>query len=209
MATQTRQRIGIWIIAVVLTVGTLAGFVAMIMAPENQAADQARLQQVQTEYQAKVTKQQDELSNKYYVTLVKYKSIPAAFAAKSVKKVVTKDLKDGTGTTIKKDTAYSAYYIGWTPNGKVFEQSIDGKKLSAPAPGGNMIEGWNEGVVGMKIGGVRLITIPSEKAYGKAGSGENIPPNTPLKFIVMAIPTPKTIPVPQELINAYDQQQQQ
>ena len=208
MATQKRQRIGIWIIAIVLTIGTVAGFIAMIMAPQNQAADQARLQKIQSDYQAKVTAQADKLSDKYYDTFAKYKSYPSKFDAKSVKKVTTKDLKKGTGKTIAKDTTYSAYYIGWTPKGTVFEQSIDGKKLSAPIPGGNLIEGWNEGVIGMKLGGVRLITIPAGKAYGEAGSGDKIPPNTPLKFIVMAIPKPADIPVPQELIDAYAKQQQ-
>jgi hypothetical protein len=49
---------------------------------------------------------------------------------------------------------------------------------------------------GMKIGGVRELTIPSDKAYGETGSGDNIPPNTPIRFIVMAIPLPATIEQP-------------
>ena len=57
-----------------------------------------------------------------------------------------------------------------------------------------MIEGWKKGLVGMKIGGVRELSIPSDLAYGKNGSGEKIPADTPLKFIVMAIPQPEEIP---------------
>ena len=65
----------------------------------------------------------------------------------------------------------------------------------------SVIEGWKEGIKGMRIGGVRLLTIPSDKAYAEAGSkdasgNENIAPNMPLKFIVMAIPTPAEIPQP-------------
>ena len=64
-----------------------------------------------------------------------------------------------------------------------------------------VIEGWREGIKGMKIGGVRIITIPSEKAYGETGSKdatgkETIPANTPLKFLVMAVPTPAEISMP-------------
>jgi FKBP-type peptidyl-prolyl cis-trans isomerase len=50
-----------------------------------------------------------------------------------------------------------------------------------------MIEGWNQGVLGMKIGGVRELTIPAELAYGETGSGK-IPANSPIKFVLMTIP---------------------
>lgn len=199
MATKKSQRIGIWIIAVALTVGTLAGFIAMIIAPQNQAMDEERKQKAYAEYQEKVAKQGDDLSKKYFDTFAKYKTRPAPFEAKDVKKLSTKDLKVDDGEKLTKDTQYSAYYIGWTPDGKIFDQSIDGNKLTAPIPGGDLIEGWNEGVLGMKLGGVREITIPSDKAYGEAGGGDKIPPNTPLKFIVLAIPKPAEIPIPQEL----------
>ncbi len=215
MATSTGQRVGIWVIAVAMIVGTLAGFFALILTPENDAKDQKRTeaalaayQEDQAEYQKKVDAQAVELSKKYYDDFIAYKSVPATFNADAVTKLTTKDLQKGTGKTIEKDTAYSAYYIGWNPAGKVFDQSIDGESLKAPIPGGNLIEGWNEGVIGMKIGGIRQITIPSDKAYGEEGSGEDIPANTPLKFIVMVIESPKEIPqpeVPQELIEAYGQ----
>jgi FKBP-type peptidyl-prolyl cis-trans isomerase len=52
-----------------------------------------------------------------------------------------------------------------------------------------VITGWSEGVQGMRIGGVRELTIPASKAYGETGSpSKSIAPNTPLKFIVMLIP---------------------
>lgn len=213
MATSTAQRTGIWIIAIVLTVGTLAGFVAMILAPANEKADSDRLQSVYAqyqkdteEYQKKVQIQADELSTKYYDEFVKYKDIPAAFEAKDIKKVTTRDIVVGTGEEIKEGTAYTAYYIGWNPKGKVFDQSIDGAKLKTPIEGGNLITGWNEGVIGMKVGGVRELSIPSDKAYGETGSGEDIPGNTPIKFIVMIIPKPETIKqpeVPQEILQSY------
>jgi FKBP-type peptidyl-prolyl cis-trans isomerase len=122
--------------------------------------------------------------------------------------VATTDLKVDDGATLISTTAYSAYYIGWNPKGVVFDQSIENGALKAPITGGNLITGWNEGVVGMKIGGVREITIPSDKAYGATGSGDNIPPNTPIKFVVMVIPKVSDIPMPQILQDYYNSQQQ-
>ncbi len=51
----------------------------------------------------------------------------------------------------------------------------------------SLIPGWAEGVIGMRVGGVREITIPSDLAYKDQGSGNDIPPNTPIKFIVYVI----------------------
>ena len=58
----------------------------------------------------------------------------------------------------------------------------------------------------MKVGGVRELTIPSDMAYGETGSGEDIPANTPLKFVVMAIPPVEEIPLPQILKDYYKRQ---
>jgi FKBP-type peptidyl-prolyl cis-trans isomerase len=215
MATQKAQRIGIWIIAIVLTIGTLASFIAIVLAPKNQATDQAKLadltnqyQASQDEYQKKADAQTAELSKLYFDEFNQYSSRPAAFNKADVTKLTTNDLKIGTGTDITADSTFSAYYIGWNPNGEVFDGSIDGNKLKAPItvePGG-VIEGWTEGVVGMKVGGVRELSIPSDKAYKDQDKSEQIPPNTPLKFIIMIIPTPDTIPeatIPPELLKYY------
>jgi FKBP-type peptidyl-prolyl cis-trans isomerase len=203
MATSTAQRTGIWIIAIVLTVGTIAVFVAMILAPQNVAADSTRMQKVYAEYQKKVEAQNAELSKKYYPIFSQYADKPAAFDASAVTELKTDDLKIGDGDTIAAGTPYSAYYIGWNPSGKVFDQSIEGGSLKAPIAGGNLIQGWNEGVVGMKVNGVRLITIPAAKAYAEAGQGEDIPPNTPLKFIVFIIPAVQQPEIPKELLQSY------
>ncbi|MFZ2836545.1 MAG: FKBP-type peptidyl-prolyl cis-trans isomerase [Candidatus Saccharimonadales bacterium] len=221
MATRKSQRIGIWVIAGALTIGTLGGFMVMVLAPKNAASDQARYQQLmgeyQTEstaYQTKVDAQAAKLSEKYFAEFNAYGSKPAAFTAADVKELKKEDLKVGDGEAITKDSSFTAYYLGWNPAGKVFDGSIDGVKLKAPlavTPGG-VISGWTEGVDGMKVGGVRELTIPSDKAYGEAGGGsDDIPANTPLKFIVMIIPTPETIAQPtpsQELLKLHAQQQQ-
>lgn len=195
MATPKSQRIGIWVIAVVLLVGTLGSFAVMILEGKNSQSDQAQQQKLIEEYQKQLAEQQkqaDELSAKYYGDFSQYKDKPAAFDMNQVgDKVTTSDLKQGDGAEITADTKYQAYYIGWNPKGKTFDSSISGEKLKAPidTTTTTTIEGWTQGVVGMKVGGVREITIPSDLAYKDQGSGDDIPPNTPLKFIVMVIAT--------------------
>lgn len=215
MATPRSQRIGIWIIAVVMVIGTLGSFAVIVLANQNQAADQQRINELTAQYQeetkkyqAKVDAQAKELSKKYFDDFNEYADRPAKFDRDGVEKLKKKDLKEGDGKKLGKDATFTAYYLGWTPDGKVFDGSIDGEKLKAPftaAPGG-VIEGWTKGVEGMKVGGVRELTIPSEQAYGEKGSGDSIAPNTPLKFIIMVIPTPKEIPqpeMPEELLKLY------
>lgn len=216
MATPRSQRIGIWVIAIVLAVGTVGSFLLIILSNQNEAADQTRMQKIYADYQTEVTEynkkvdaQAKQLSKQYYNDFKQYSDLPAKFNASDVKEVKTSDIKIGDGAEIKKGTEYSAYYIGWNPKGVVFDQSIEKSALKAPITGGNLITGWEEGIMGMKIGGVRVISIPSDKAYGEAGSGEDIPPNTPIKFVVMVIPKVKDIPVvsmPQELVEYYESQ---
>ncbi len=204
------QRIGIWIIAIVMTVGTIGSFALIIISNENAKTEQARITKLQADYQAKVDAQTKDLSNKYYADLAGYQSQAAPFDAGSVRSLSSVDLKVGDGDVLTAKSSFSAYYIGWNPSGKVFDSSISNGALKAPllvTPGG-VISGWTEGVVGMKIGGIRELTIPADKAYGATGQGSNIPPNTPLKFVIMAVPTPPTIPVPAELLQYYQSQYQ-
>lgn len=215
MATKTSQRVGIWIIAIAMLVGTIGMFIAMILAPKNQASDQVRAEELTAQYQAdteayqaKVDAQAAELSERYFETFSAFQSRVAAFDADGVTELSTEDLVGGDGDELTNESTFTAYYIGWNPDGEVFDSSIDGESLKAPftASPGMVIEGWTEGVAGMKVGGVRELTIPSDLAYGEAGSGELIGPNTPLKFVIMVIPTPETIAqpeFPEELMNYY------
>lgn len=228
MATSKAQRVGIWVIAVAMVVGTVAGFIAMILSSENDTKNQQALAKYQSEYtayQKKVEDQTKQLSAKYYPEFSQYKSSPAAFDAASVTELGTKDLKAGDGDVINDTSEYSVYYVGWNPRGKMFDSSFseDMNSLKEPLvrksdgtwifPGGQtggVIEGWTEGLKGMKIGGARELTIPSSKAYKDQGQGEDIPANTPLKFILFVIPKTEEIKQPevtQEVIQAYGQQQ--
>jgi FKBP-type peptidyl-prolyl cis-trans isomerase FkpA len=219
MATTRSQRWGILAILVVTVVGTLGSFAVMILANDNQAKDAARQQELSAKYQAdykgyqaKVDAQSAQLSKQYYDEFKQYTSQVSAFDRDSVKELNTEDITVGDGAAIDGTTKFAAYYIGWNPKGKIFDQSINGEALKAPLPiadgldNASLIPGWKEGMKGMKIGGVRVLTIPSDKAYGEQGQGDDIPANTPLKFVVMAIPLPEqfTMPqFPQELMQAY------
>lgn len=199
MATSKAQRIGIIIIAVVMTVGTVGSFFIMILANNNQVADQKKQQDEYSkqlkEYQeqmAKVEKEQKEeakkLSAQYFDTFKEYESLPEPFDASKVKSLDKQDLKEGDGAEVNDDTRYRAYYIGWNSEGKVFDGSIEDGALKAPIEGGTgLIEGWTQGVKGMKIGGVRVITIPGDLAKGLTPSAD-IKEGAPLKFVILAIP---------------------
>ena len=212
MATTKFQRWGVLTILIVTVVGTIGSFAVMILASQNQTTESAAQQTAYTAYQAnykvyqaKVDAQASELSTQYYATFSPYGSQVGTFDLSSVKDLVKTDLVVGDGEEITGTTQFAAYYIGWNPKGKIFDQSFDTatSKLKAPlaiATGldsASLISGWIEGMKGMKLGGVRALTIPSDKAYGEAGQGDDIPANTPLKFVVMAIPAPATIEQPE------------
>jgi FKBP-type peptidyl-prolyl cis-trans isomerase len=209
MATTKSQRIGVLIILIFTIIGTMGSFAVMVLSTKNSQDDAKRLEaanakfeQDYKDYQKKIDDQTKQLSEKYYPTFQQYATTPAKFAKDEVKELITNDLIVGEGAEIHDDTTFAAYYIGWNPDGKVFDQSIADTALKAPLPieglkNGGVIVGWQEGLKGMKIGGVRELTIPSDKAYKEAGKGNDIPPNTPLKFIVMAVEKPQEIPQPE------------
>jgi FKBP-type peptidyl-prolyl cis-trans isomerase len=91
----------------------------------------------------------------------------------------------GTGDVAVAGKTTTVHYTGWLENGKKFDSSVDrGQPFSFPLGGGRVIRGWDEGVEGMKVGGKRKLTIPSDLGYGSRGAGGVIPPNAILIFDV-------------------------
>lgn len=91
----------------------------------------------------------------------------------------------GTGDAAVAGKTVSVHYTGWLENGKKFDSSVDrGQPFSFPLGAGRVIKGWDEGVQGMKVGGKRKLTIPSDLGYGSRGAGGVIPPNATLIFDV-------------------------
>ena len=202
MATKMSQRIGIWVIAAVMVVGSIGIYFVAVLANNNNSKTQANYSKALAAYQAAVSKQADDLSTKYYPILSQYMANVAPFDPASVTDLQSTDLLEGTGDTIGASTSYSAYYIGFNPSGKIFDESISNGKLKSPLAVTNntgLISGWTKGVIGMKLGGVRELTIPAAQAYGSQSPSADIPANSPLKFIILAIPSQQPVPVPAAL----------
>jgi len=95
------------------------------------------------------------------------------------------DLVDGTGDPVESGDTVTVHYLGTLTDGTVFDASWQrGMPFTTIIGVGRVIAGWDQGIVGMREGGRRLLKIPSELAYGERGSGAAIPPNTPLLFVV-------------------------
>jgi FKBP-type peptidyl-prolyl cis-trans isomerase len=99
------------------------------------------------------------------------------------------DTNVGTGAEATKGHKVSVHYTGWLYNngakGAKFDSSLDrGQPFGFALGAGQVIRGWDEGVVGMKIGGKRTLIIPPELGYGARGAGGVIPPNATLMFDV-------------------------
>jgi FKBP-type peptidyl-prolyl cis-trans isomerase FkpA len=95
------------------------------------------------------------------------------------------EIKVGEGETAAAGHFVSVHYTGWLTNGTKFDSSKDrNEAFEFPLGARNVIAGWDEGVQGMKIGGVRKLTIPPQLGYGARGAGGVIPPNATLVFEV-------------------------
>jgi peptidylprolyl isomerase len=101
-------------------------------------------------------------------------------------KLVVKDLIPGKGPAAKAGDPITVNYIGVNfKNGKMFDNSYDrGQPFPFQLGGGQVIPGWDKGLVGMKVGGRRQITIPPSLGYGPQGSPPAIAPNETLVFVV-------------------------
>lgn len=93
---------------------------------------------------------------------------------------------DGAEATAGKTAV--VHYTGWLLDGTKFDSSVDRNQPFSFALGaGQVIKGWDEGVVGMKVGGKRTLVIPPQLGYGARGAGNVIPPNATLKFEVQLL----------------------
>jgi FK506-binding nuclear protein len=95
-----------------------------------------------------------------------------------------KDMKQGTGKPIKNGQTLRVYYVGQLEDKSIFDKSISGDGFEFKFGSNDIIQGWNLGMKGMKVGGKRRIVIPPKFAYGAEGQGQKIPPNATLTFTV-------------------------
>lgn len=99
--------------------------------------------------------------------------------------LVYEDISVGSGETAAAGMHVTVHYTGWLTDGSKFDSSKDrDDPFSFPLGAGRVIRGWDEGVAGMQVGGVRKLTIPPDLGYGARGAGGVIPPNATLVFEV-------------------------
>jgi FKBP-type peptidyl-prolyl cis-trans isomerase FkpA len=99
--------------------------------------------------------------------------------------LIIEELSIGSGEDARAGQTVSVHYTGWLTNGTKFDSSKDrNEPFEFPLAARWVIAGWDEGVQGMKVGGVRKLTIPPELGYGARGAGGVIPPNATLVFEV-------------------------
>lgn len=95
------------------------------------------------------------------------------------------DTEVGEGPEAKDGDLVTVHYTGWLTDGTKFDSSVDsGQPFQFTLGAGEVIEGWDQGVAGMKVGGKRKLTIPPALGYGAQGAGGVIPPNATLLFDV-------------------------
>lgn len=112
--------------------------------------------------------------------------------AMNTEQLIKKDTVVGTGRAAEAGFNVTVHYTGWLfdanaadNKGKKFDSSVDrNQPFVFFLGGGQVIQGWDEGVVGMKIGGKRTLIIPAAMGYGASGAGGVIPPNATLVFDV-------------------------
>lgn len=175
MATPTHQRVIIIILAVVMAVGTIGSFAALILANDNQVRDSERAQAEQEKMRQEYLAQNRPLDG--------YQAKP--FEADSVSKLEVDVLKPGKGDIVAPDSRILANYFGWTSDGVIFDSTK--RADAAPEPIefslDMVIDGWSKGLVGQKVGSTVQLTIPADQAYGSVDNGTGQPVG-PLKFVV-------------------------
>ena len=95
------------------------------------------------------------------------------------------EIRPGEGAEARPGSIVEVHYTGWLPDGTQFDSSRDrGKPYAFRLGLGAVIQGWDEGIAGMRPGGIRKLRIPPELAYGARGASDAIPPDSTLLFEV-------------------------
>jgi FKBP-type peptidyl-prolyl cis-trans isomerase len=99
--------------------------------------------------------------------------------------LIIEDTLIGQGAEVKSGDTVTIHYLGTLENGTKFDSSYDrGQPFQTQIGVGQVIQGWDQGIIGLKVGGKRKLTIPYHLAYGEAGIPGVIPPQATLIFEV-------------------------
>ena len=214
--TTRKQRILAGLVAFFLLFSSVAVYVLIIItrsggtsSASSELADEIlnSYEEKSAEYEAKNAEFGDStqsVRNDNLEELVSLRSEVKAYNAESANEgLVMKDIKIGSGKELTDESiGYGIFYIGWCADETVFDSSLDNfdspSSLKAPLPvtaTGQLVEGMYKGINGMRVGGVRKITIPSELGYGDQDAGICDGAGSPLKFVV------KTVSLSEESLN--------
>lgn len=102
--------------------------------------------------------------------------------SKNAEKVIIEDIVAGTGPEVKNGSQITVHYRGWLTNGQIFDESYGRGEPFSFTPGQRqVITGWEEGTIGMQVGGKRRLVVPPVAGYGSSPVG-TIPANSVLVF---------------------------
>lgn len=127
-----------------------------------------------------------------------HRTPPPPYKGGRVDHLIIKDQVKGTGAKAEPGMDVTVDYTGWLYDkhakhlrGKKFDSTADRSPLTFEIGGGRVIKGWEKGLVGMRVGGVRELLIPPDLAYGDRGAGSVIPPGASLVFEVKLLKVQK------------------
>lgn len=156
--------------AALLAVAALTASMATVTGCAKQASEPATTETTSAEQPATTTEPTEETT---------------APTSEDVTELKIEDLTVGDGQEAKSGDTVSVHYTGWLTDGTKFDSSVDrGEPFSFTVGAGQVIQGWDEGVAGMKVGGKRRLIIPPTMGYGDAGAGGVIPGGATLIFDV-------------------------
>lgn len=189
-----KQKVGIYFIVgiMIFSVVGLAG--ALLIGDNSQSqTPQEVIDELQQQQQEQLSaEEQERIAAENCQPIVNptavSKEVPEAYLPpEDVTELAITDIKEGSGEVVEAGDCVEVFYHGTlASDGAVFDSSYErGEPVRFPLTG--VIQGWQEGLVGMKEGGVRRLVIPSELAYGEAGSPPLIGPNADLVFVVELI----------------------
>lgn len=203
LKTSWQTRLVIGIIAFLMLFSTVAVYALIVLSGEKEKKGSTDVSEELTKVEKELSEKRNELtaevsklSEKYYDEMKSYRSYVKSYNSQTVNNagLKTTDIKEGDGEEIKEDSSYYSYYIGWCADESVFDSSFDDyasattlvDPIAYTSGETSFVAGWEEGVIGMKVGGVREIDIPGELAYGSEREicGGT---NSPLKFVLKVI----------------------
>ncbi|KAI8340790.1 hypothetical protein BC941DRAFT_450257 [Chlamydoabsidia padenii] len=152
---------------------------AAAAAEKEQAAKQEKKRAADSE--------KEEPTKKQKVEEKKPKQQEKKQVTKMANGLIIEDIKVGEGANVRSGARIGMRYIGKLTSGKVFDKNVSGKPFNFRLGAGEVIKGWDQGILGMKLGGERKLTIPAPLAYGKRGAPPQIPGNATLVFEIKLV----------------------